>query len=465
MKKFIIKNENLWPIFRTLIGSKLAISANTSTENISNTGKIKKFRDILLLIIYMPMDIIKIFSKYNYIILTASDDYKNIEGRYVNRLTNTFFENIQHGKILNIMRTSQNSKIKNQIFSDDTVIDYMSIRILVKFISMFINFKHESLLISYELKKNGIDMEIKEINLQICNYIALKYLYNLIFKITQPKVLLTTCYGNYQVVNVANSLGITTVEFQHGIIINHFAYSVLTDINNNFYPNYLVVFGEQDKNYLKDKFYVKDKNHIYYAGNMMIDYYKSKNNYEIINLKVSYEYVISVSLQWTVLEEMISYVVKQAIKYKNICFILIPRKKSDLCSYKENIDNIKVFDEINCYEIVANSDYHMTVYSTCAVESLSLGVCNIFLNINGLSEKYFYDFIKNNTFNFLLETDKDIYNILKKIPKTDKDTVANSNTKYIALSYLENLLYFIDNFLNSRNILYTTTEDKNDHNY
>jgi hypothetical protein len=147
---------------------------------------------------------------------------------------------------------------------------------------------------------------------------------------------------------------------------------------------------------------------------------------------------------------MITYVVKQAKRYKNICFILIPRDESDLTSYKENIRNIKVLSKTNCYELVSNSDYHMTSYSSCAIESLSLGTCNIFLNINDLSKRYFNDFIENNIFNFIINPDENLTDIVPFNKVYNKEEVMHSNNEYIESNYKQNIEYFYKTILEQK---------------
>ena len=81
-------------------------------------------------------------------------------------------------------------------------------------------------------------------------HLSQQKVYKILFKIISPKHIVFTSHTYINEMYCANKLGIKTIEFQHGVIINNYAYNIQKDVNNLFYPKYIYVFGEFDKDYL-----------------------------------------------------------------------------------------------------------------------------------------------------------------------------------------------------------------------
>lgn len=434
--RFIYNGENIWPIFRNTIGWKIALETNLSNGTSLSSQTLNRFLHIKLFIKNIFYFLFSLFKAYDLICFTTSDDYRDLDGCKVNRLTELLINRYKDRKILEFQSGFfiNKSDVQRQYISNSVFVILSSI--VSK--AIVLNNIYE---IEQELEKLDIKINSKKI---LKNYLANKIMYNFVLKVYRPKLVITTCYTFMSVVKSANDLNIETLEFQHGNIINHFAYDIQEKNNSTFYPKNLAIFGKKTLEFLVDKYYAKD---IFIVGNLFVDYYSRKINESILKLKKDYSLIISISLQWTVLKETVEYVERQAKKNKDICFILIPRINNELNNYSFELSNIKIFYQYNCYEIIANSDYHMTCYSTCAIEAPSLGVENIFLNINGLSEKYLGNFIVNKNFNKLINLNDDIKFVLfkDKMPKEEiiiqnEDNILNNYNKNIEslYKYLEN---------------------------
>lgn len=426
--KFIYNGENVWPIFRNVIGWEIAVSSNVTNQNNATENKIND-KKLLIKLFFKNIFILigSLFKKYDYLFFTTSDDYRSVDGALKNRLTETLIEKYNGTNILEIQTGSEIKKSSNQ----RTYLSYSIFLILKNLLSIFIKLNNINEM-EEEIKSLGFKINVKKI---LQKYLAEKVIYNFVLKLYKPKKVFTTCYSFMPVIKCSNDLNIQTVEFQHGNIINHFAYDVKNNINSRFYPDYIIVFGSNTSKYLESRYYSANS---IVAGNMLIDYYSKKKNVSIQSLREKFKYLICISLQWTVIEETITYIKEQANNFKGICFIFIPRKKDELMNYNLNKENLKVFSDINCYEIASNCDYHITCYSTCAIEVPSLGIENIFLNINGLSKKYLKNFIEEKSFNHLINLDEDIGQIIKK-EKITKDKLMNENEDYISNNYKKNI--------------------------
>jgi hypothetical protein len=206
-----------------------------------------------------------------------------------------------------------------------------------------------------------------------------------------------------------------------------------------FYPKFIGVFGERTKFYLEKRSYIKNKNNIVPLGSFLIDHYKFIKNDTILNLKNSFKLLICVTLQWTVINSVVEYIINQSKSNEDICFILIPRTKGDLDEFNIDYSNVKVFPNINTYEIITNCDFHLTCYSTCAIEAPSLGTKNIFLNYGNFSSLYYSDYIKNKEFNAVISITDDIKTLNEFLKPYTKNKVAEQNDDYIYNNYDVNL--------------------------
>ena len=392
---------------------------------------------ILLYGLINLFNLYKIFKKYDYIFFTTDDDYRLIEDQYKNRLTHYIIDDLKDFKVLEIQKG--NKLIKNKNFNNVTYLSANSLLILFKFLKLFKkNIKNNN--ISLELAKHDINFNSDAI---LNNYIVQKSFYKYLYKHTNIKKVFSTCYSNMVAIKSANILNVDTIELQHGVI-NHFAYNVKKSVDFSFYPKYLCVFGENDLEHCKKYFYIKSEKNIIPVGNMLIDYNAKKINKEIVNLRKEYEYLVCVSLQSFVQNDTLLYIQMQAEKSKNICFILIPRNKNDLNEKEIKNENIKFFNNVACHEIASNCDYHLTVFSTCALEAPSLGIKNIFLNINNLSNEYFEYYIKKFAFNTLIDKDTDIIKVIGLTKLLDKEKIIKQNSVYIKPNYQLNIRNFVN---------------------
>lgn len=436
LEKFRIRNENIWPIYRNIIGFNFKVKNERSYKS-EKSKELKKKLLILFHGLVNILNLFKIFKKYDFIFFTTDDDYRLIGDVYENRLTHYIIKDLKDFRILEIQKG--NKLIKNKNFKNITYFSANSFLIIFKILKFF-NKKIQSDNISLELVQNNIHLNSDAI---LNNYIIQKSFYMYLYKQTLVKKIFSTCYSNMTAIKSANTMNIDTVELQHGVI-NHFAYNVKKSVDFSFYPKYLCVFGENDLEHCKKYFYIKSQENIIPIGNMLIDYYSKKTNKEIVNLRSTYELLICVSLQSFVQNKTLLYIQKQAEKSKNICFILIPRNKSDLNEKEIGNKNIKFFHNVACHEIASNCDYHLTVFSTCALEAPSLGIKNIFLNINNLSNEYFEHYINKFAFNTLIDKDTNISKMIDLTNLLDKEKTIKQNSVYIKPNYQLNIKNFVN---------------------
>tara|TARA_B110000483_G_scaffold237717_1_gene313015 strand:- start:13767 stop:15134 length:1368 start_codon:yes stop_codon:yes gene_type:complete len=438
---FKYNGENIWPILRYKLGMKLMVQQNSSEEINKKKKRTTNIKFALSFFINL-IHLFKLFSKYDYVYFTAQDDYRVIDEVRFNRFTHYLSKKLYKNRILEIQSgfiLEKESNIENITYVSSNVLSIIAF-VLSKFLRI-----RDIEVMKKELSKHQINLELESI---IKYYLAQKKIYTFLFKNIKPKQIFFTCYTLNNEIKCANDLNIDSVEFQHAKLVNHFGYDLRRYVNPLFYPKHLCSFGDFEKEYLKDKYYLTDVSSVYPIGNFMIHLNNKRDNKVILKLKDDFKIIICVSLQWTIFNETLEFVNKIARENTNICFILMPRSKSDLAKLNINLDNVKVFEDINTYEVIKNSDIHLTCYSSCAFEAPSLGVPNIFWNYNSLSVIYYEEYINKYEFNSMINKSEDIENTLLKLLALKKETIIEKNKYYNVKNYHEKFDFFFDKLTN-----------------
>ena len=435
LNKFMYRGENIWPVFRNI----LVFSPEYEKRFDNDRPLLAGLRGFLLVfssIKYIFLLKNLFFCRYDYVFFTCDGAYGKKSCLTKHKHFGYLYDKLSSRKILEV-------QLGSSIVLYDTTRKYLSYDLLSFFKAVLARF------IFINRNVENIESEIKKINSYINvrkvikRYIAGEIIDRLLFKIVQPKKIFVDSNSFWTTIKVANDFSIPSFEFQHGVVVNHTYYNVEMAVNLSFYPNYFITFGKVECHYLQNKCFSKN---IIPVGNMMIDYYYDVKNIEIQNLRKIFKYVVCVSLQNSVLKTLVNYIMQQAMLFDDVCFILIPRYENDLAEYDFSIQkNVKVFLNINTYEIITNSDYHITCYSTCAQEAPSLGVQNIFVNFYNTSIINYEEFIHDYDFNYCIEPSSDL-SIIYSIVKKDKKSIRLANQKNISTDYKNNMDNFILEF-------------------
>ena len=243
----------------------------------------------------------------------------------------------------------------------------------------------------------------------------------------KPKMIFISCYICFlNVIQAAKELQIPVVEIQHGIIIEHFAYNINKNYHTNFYPDYTLVYSKYEQMYLKQKHYTNHDN-IMLLGNYNIERrrHSFEKNIQLESIQKNYTKTVGISVQDTIDEKLYNFIYDVTLKNRDILFIWIPRNYDKDYITTENLQIIK---DMSCYDIAMNCDIHTTVYSTCAIELLSLGKPIVLINIDNLAN-HFFSYIENiNIANDIEEYSRMLHN----------NNVENFNKEVISLNYLNN---------------------------
>ena len=385
------------------------------------------------------------FRKYDAICLSANGSdsgYRQlINGKYYNRFIDPIIDELYDYKILMIEVPAPKHFPKKYTYTKN-IVSYNLIKLISYFYFFNINTLKEIDLKSLRNLSNIADTIANDYN-QLKLFLARKKIFKFLFRLYKPKVIFLTCYYGYlPLIKAAKELEIPVIEIQHGIIgSKHSAYNHKI-ISNDFYPDYLLTFGDLEKKN-PSKSFIFNKNQVYPVGNYYIKYINSKEKNNLLkSLTNNYNHTVAVTLQHTVEKETVSFIFKAANLDPNIIYFLLPRPAKDDFGITLP-DNVKVINKINFYEMMNCVDFHSTVYSTCAIEAPSLGVQNILININGYAKDHYVDLLTDEKITRYIETPDEFVHTINTFQKLDKNIIMNSNDRLFVQNYQENIHRFL----------------------
>lgn len=407
LEKVVYDGIQIWPMLRNYIAPRVVLAGYKPIT--VSAGILKRvFR-------YAFYGFGNWFGKYDYIVISSSDQRKFVEGEYVAR---TDLIEDSFGKALHIELPNPDhpkiSKIKSR---------HIVSKIPLYFVSRFsvLLWKKRSL-----SNAGLLDNVLKELNLSFDYNTYLKRFdgdrkmaIRLLNRYKPKFVLLTTSYTNAGLISVCRERNVPVIEFQHGLINkNHAAYSLNKTYDGKIYPHYLLTYGQQEVELFKESSFI-DSDHVIPVGHFYLDIMASEvaTDREVKKLREKYKKIICVSGQDPLKDKIIPFLQKAAALSPTTCFLYVPRNdaKRDYPSgtFKENL----VFcDWLNVYEAIINADAHSTLHSTTAIEAPSLGKPNILMNIDGGGRYYLGETLTDGSVTRFADTAEEMVKIIDAWP-------------------------------------------------
>ena len=100
------------------------------------------------------------------------------------------------------------------------------------------------------------------------------------------------------------------------------------------------------------------------------------------------------------------------------------------------------FKEHNVYELIRFCNFHITVYSTCALEALPLGTYNILYNIENKSKIHFEWLERQNEYTRIINQNRELIEIINNT-ETKRESIIESGNQIFQSNYKQNLINFI----------------------
>ena len=149
----------------------------------------------------------------------------------------------------------------------------------------------------------------------------------------------------------------------------------------------------------------------------------------IVELLSPFKTIIAVSGQDEGLEALLIPILKEVIRLdESIGFVYVPRRKYINGTKKKYDFPTGIFQiDINIYKAICYSDFHTSIYSTCALEAPALGVRNILIDCNGIASTFFEDSLQNRDVTRYAKTAKEFIKHIESFGISDKQTIKNGH--------------------------------------
>jgi len=333
---------------------------------------------------------------------------------------------------------------RSEVFSKH-IVSRAPLVIFEKIYSIFISTKgidftmYEDIQSEYNTK---ID-PIYSIKKMISQYKAMKLL--LFFKKNPSVVFIAPSYMSFGYVKALKEKGVTVVEGQHGVINKeHFGYNYYEDYNKNYFPDYLLSFGEREQNVFDDSNTYIAKGKVIPVGSYYIDYISDSFTKEIDTF--GYRLTFSVSMQdCNIGGDVLPFLIKAASQNRDCLFLLKPRRTpaSEYNGLYELPINIRFVKDLDVYKTILHSDFHITAYSSCALEAPALGVKNILINFENKAKDYFSNVLDENTTGYVSTVDE-FTDLIKSLVVVPKESVKKFHEDVFKSNYQRNVDLFLE---------------------
>ena len=424
------RGEKAWPILRW----HYAYTIDTKS---SAKPRRKNILDLIHEVFY---GFLNWFGKTKFLFFSDSEQSTRrlIDGEYYDRLVDPIIDQLTSKTCLLIEIPSPKHRPRKYTHTR-RITSYTPIEIIARIFVLFeelIHIENGEILKSVQAKY-GVTLEDEKI---LRLYYVKKRLYNILYKCLQPRaIFFVEYYRDIARVKAAKELGIKTIEVQHGSIgSEHPAYNSHIKIDPDYYPDLLFTYGEGEKKNPTNGFFYKS-DQIYPVGNFIIDHVNESYQVEkTLQQDIScYRKSAAITLQKTIVKEVMSFIIEAAEIDDEILFLIVPREP--LSQNWSLPKNVRIVSEPNFYQLMKYVDVHVTSFSSCALEAPSLGVRNILLNINNYAKIYYGSLLQDKSTTSYVETPHEMVDEINKLIQVDKEAVMEANSTFIIPHYHSNL--------------------------
>lgn len=456
-----INGQQVWPYLRVYYYSAYQTKIATSygedeyiKQQLGGQRLTRMLRIIITLLREIPLGFKNWFRKYEYIALTNNSFRRQIDGKYFNPFLDPVIDEIGPDRVLCMEYAWQiphypvdNIYTKHIVFISLLEILSQLIRILRK-----IFLKRHNIVNKHVLDTIDADYSLNiDAMRRVDDFEAKRTVYYLFFCIMRPRAVWVAPYNAHlPAVRAAKDLGIKVLEASHGFIVKENpAYTISCDIDRSCFPDYLLVCGKQERSTFDNPRFIDPVN-VHPVGSFFIDYAKAMYRPEahLSNRLASYKQIISTTLGWSFEKSMITFICEAAKLDDSIFYILIPRwAQNPAYSSIELPSNVEMIVDKNFYELMVYTDFHSTLYSTCAIEAPALGVQNILLDIGGQASDFWGAVLKDTRVTRFVDTPERYVDTINSFPKLDRATVCKLHEDFFATNYKENIRNFVKTYL------------------
>jgi len=294
----------------------------------------------------------------------------------------------------------------------------------------------------------GVLDEKVDVNPIIRKYLAqYRVMKFLLWLLPKPKVIFqTVSYANFGYIRAWKEAGIRVVEIQHGLIGDgHYGYVYHKQLNKNQFPDDILVFGENDQLFFQQKTVIPIQRAIP-VGRYILDYYKRKavpNQVPVRSILVSLQ-----DAEWStaLLDFVLEVDNREPGKFN---WIIQPRRTQESVYRAQYAfpDNFK-FSDCSVYEAIGKTDAHITIFSTTAIESISIGKPTFLYDFQNAATTYLGLFLSSNSNAYFCSSVESFFESCTNLKLVSATEIADSNSLNISSDYLLRVSEYLDEVLN-----------------
>jgi len=405
----------------------------------SETMQEKDFRLLVKQLLSLFYGCWNIFRKHEIWAFTSSSERRLIDGKYYDKLFD-FIGNESGKKTLLVELRLFNYYPYRKIASKRAISRSLFI-FLEEFYGRFIlrmpEVKNQDILNDLNNEFDGDISEQEVIKKYLSQYKMMKFWLKIL---PNPKVVyISVGYTSFGYIRAFKEKGIKVVEFQHGLMTkNHSAYYYKKQFDSIQFPDNIVSVGECEIEVFDDQ-NTFPVNSVIPVGSYILDHYSSLDAKE----KWSSPPKIVFAMQDGIIgDQLAEFVVELLPKIDGLAQVVMKTRRTSPDYYQTKYEALKKveFIDVSFYDVLLESDIHATVYSTTAIESLSLGRQNILINIDNLSVEQLNSKLEGNNFTTIVDNVEAFIVAVREMKDTDKDSIKNSNSYNIKPGYKANIL-------------------------
>lgn len=378
-----------------------------------------------------------LFGRYDMWIFTTSMERRLIEGKYVDKLFDYIGNELGYKALIFELRVFQYIPYR-KVASRKAISRSVLMLMETVYAKLFLRkVELEGLEELNELLKTvegGVDHPWL-IRKYLAQYRIMKMLLK---RFPNPNlVMMSVAYTNFGYIQAFKEKGIKVIEMQHGVITdNHHAYFYAAEMDGIQFPDVIVTNGECQEQVFsgENKFPVKE---VIPVGSYIIDHYKHRN----ASKQKKKMQVLFAMQEGEVGDQLVDFILNLSKEYDHMLDIIIQPRRMEPGDYTRKwpeLVNVG-FSSSSFYSAIGKVDVHSTIYSTTAIESLSLGVPNILVNIEGQSTEQLGNVIGNNPYTYIVDTPEAFIEALEKVRGVNGEEVMNSNAYNIKPGFKKNI--------------------------
>lgn len=336
--------------------------------------------------------------KYDYLFLRMSSAYIKVEGVETNTVLDSIIGRCKNHFIIEVVNVASSRiskrkyKYRPNVYRDViTMMGNPSINVSKnREIYKIYNYAHHiSYLLSEEL---GVVISEKHVRNILLRIYSESRIFEKLLRFIKPKIVIAPTAGEYPLIIACKRVGVPYLEIQHGIINKHEPEIIPHQKNSNYksfmLPDYMALFGDYWKRELEE--YALPAERLRAVGKESIDEHrrlerqKSNGPSQYSILVTSQGLDTSNLIDW--IQRLVDsvppdYKVSINIKLHPV-FDTHPKRYDQLRKYS-NVSVINSDEKPTTYELLASSDFHISIASACHYDSVGLNVPTIILPLNG----------------------------------------------------------------------------------